>query len=177
MDFLNLHWLAWLAGTVASYWIAPREWRDLVLAGLSLAFLALYSWQSAGILAGYTILLFSMTRATVVKTLPAIVTALIMVGTLVWFKIQQDAAGIVENLIPLGLSYYTFRCLHFLLERYKGRVGPASLRELIGYLIFLPTMVVGPIHRFPEYLHDRQRQRWDAAMLSHRVWSASCTDT
>ena len=31
MHFVSLVWFAWLAGTVATYWIVPHTWRDIWL--------------------------------------------------------------------------------------------------------------------------------------------------
>jgi alginate O-acetyltransferase complex protein AlgI len=69
-------------------------------------------------------------------------------------------------IIPLGLSYYSFRCLHFLIERYKGRIERMPFRDLAAYLFFLPTFLVGPIHRFEAFHADARRQRFDPALLS-----------
>lgn len=169
MSYLSIAWLFWMWLTVSVYWLAPREQRQLVLMALTVVFLASRSPESAAILllfTGITHLAGNMAAPTL-RPIAAGITA--MLGVLVYFKITQTVA--FDNLldtvaIPLGLSYYTFRCIHFLMERYKAAVPAASLSELAGYLLFLPTIVVGPIHRFDDYRRDRNRQRFDPSLLS-----------
>ena len=43
---------------------------------------------------------------------------------------------------------------------------PPRLHDMIVYLFFLPTIVVGPIHRFGRFAADLRRHRWDAALIS-----------
>jgi alginate O-acetyltransferase complex protein AlgI len=76
----------------------------------------------------------------------------------------EDLLG--EVLIPMGLSYYAFRCLHYLLERFRGTLPSHTFREFLGYLFFLPTLVVGPIHRFTPFLDDHRTKRWRSDTLS-----------
>jgi D-alanyl-lipoteichoic acid acyltransferase DltB (MBOAT superfamily) len=37
--------------------------------------------------------------------------------------------------------------------------------QLVHYLFFLPVLVVGPIHRLPQFTRDIRRHRWDANMF------------
>lgn len=55
--------------------------------------------------------------------------------------------------IPLGISFYTFQQLTFVLDAYAGRV-PARVRLLdyTFYVVFFPQLVVGPIVRYDELL-------------------------
>ena len=169
MHYLSTTWLLWMWLTVSLYWIAPPAWRLSLLATLTLIFLCTISPTSAALLVafcGLSHLFGNLLRPT--TTGIAAATA-IMVGVLFNFKWKQTVDGelLVETLvIPLGLSYYTFRCIHFLIERYKGHIDRATLRELVGYLFFLPTIVVGPIHRFDDYRRDLIRQRFDPALIS-----------
>jgi D-alanyl-lipoteichoic acid acyltransferase DltB (MBOAT superfamily) len=92
-----------------------------------------------------------------------------IVATVVAFKLGKTAGadGLVDTvLVPLGLSYYSFRCLHFLIERYKGRIARMRFGDVASYLFFLPTFLVGPIHRFDAFHADSRRQRFDPALLS-----------
>jgi alginate O-acetyltransferase complex protein AlgI len=155
--------------TVALYWIAPRDRRVPLLALLTLIFLAIYSPKSALILIAFTSVTHLASRDTNVRGLVIAAAIAFFVSTLLFFKIGQafDGERLLDTVvIPLGLSYYTFRCIHFLLERLKGEVPAIPAQELIGYLFFLPTLVVGPIHRIDDYRRDLKRQRFDSAMLS-----------
>ncbi|AXI48501.1 hypothetical protein C1J03_22385 [Sulfitobacter sp. SK012] len=169
MAFVTLSWILWLWGTVLVYWLSPGPVRLLVLALVSLVFLLVYDPLSAALLCIFALMCHIAGNRESVPTaaLAAVVSS--MVAILIFFKIgvvNRDLALLQTVLIPLGLSFYTFRCVHFMMERYTGRVPICSLRELISYLFFLPTLVVGPIHRIDDYLKDMARQRFDPRMLS-----------
>ena len=167
MSITTFEYLAWLVGTVAIYWVTPKH-RDVALALGTLGFLGHYSPESAVILIAFLMgTYFAATRWAVTGTtlLVAITT---MVGVLAYYKVEvMTGTSLIEQvLIPLGISYYTFRCIHYLLEQYKGALPAHGFREYACYQLFLPTLLVGPIHRFPEYQRDLRRLRWDAHLFS-----------
>jgi hypothetical protein len=41
--------------------------------------------------------------------------------------------------------------------------------ELLAYLFFLPTIVVGPIHRSPEFVGDHRNLRWSVEHISEGI--------
>jgi len=69
-------------------------------------------------------------------------------------------------IIPLGLSYYAFRQVHVAFDCYKGVIQKPSLLEYFQYLFFLPVMLIGPIHRMPDFERSLRRLKWDASMFS-----------
>lgn len=169
IEFVSITWLAWMWATVSIYWLVSRAARLYVLAALSLAFLLSIAPLSAGILTGFFVLCHAVGNREQVSVAGLCVAIGVMVGTLVWFKlgIAIDPDNIASTLIiPLGISYYTFRCIHFLMERFSGQQSPCKANELIAYLFFLPTFVIGPIHRIDDFLRDLKRQRFDAALMS-----------
>lgn len=168
MSFVAVSWLLWMWLTVGLYWLAPRAARPFVLIGLSALFLASVSPESAAILAAFCLLTHGATNLAAPRLVFVAVAGAAMVGVLVGYKLTTSlkVETLVESLvIPMGLSYYTFRCLHFMIERYKGRVGRTSLRELAAYLFFLPTFLIGPIHRYEPFASDTRRQRFDPALM------------
>lgn len=50
--------------------------------------------------------------------------------------------------IPLGISYFSFRVVHYLVEVYRGKEKRASALEFFLYVAYFPTVISGPIHRF-----------------------------
>lgn len=158
-----------MAGATSAYWLTPASYRDLLLIGLTAAFLGIYSPESALILALFTALTCFGGRARTLSTSRLLLVAGSLVAVLVYYKLSvaDHQLGLAKSLaIPLGLSYYSFRCLHYLLERYKNTLPAQGLRDLAGYLFFLPTIMVGPIHRFPQYKRDAGRLRWDSGKFS-----------
>ena len=72
-------------------------------------------------------------------------------------------------IIPLGISFVTFQQIAFLVDSYKGRIGPA---EPIGYsffILFFPQMVMGPIVHYREVVPQLKRPeflRFDVQSVS-----------
>lgn len=169
MAFDSAAWLLWMWLTVGLYWLAPRTARLWVLAALTLAFLVSLAPLSAAILTGFTTFVALVARRPTLTGVQAVAAAGVLAVILTAFKVKLAwegglAAG--AYLLPLGISYYSFRCIHVVIERYKGHLPPLPPQDLVGYLFFLPTIVTGPIHRIDDWLHDRRRQRFDPALLS-----------
>lgn len=169
MQYISLEWALWMVATFSLYWLAPGHWRQWVLVALTAGFVGYLSPVSALLL-----LLFTAVTCVIVAR-PSLSGAhvwgatILFASVLIYYKAgargQPIEVIITEGLIPLGLSYYTFRCLHLIYERYRGRFAEAPPREIVGYLFFLPTIVVGPIHRYDDYQRDRYRVRLDGADL------------
>ncbi len=169
MSATSFLWFAWLGGTVAAYWLSPARFRDLTLIVITVIFLFIYSAESAAILLVFTGVTYFGAGSGRLSTPRLVALATTIIGVLVFYKLRIANAQVVdiESLaIPLGLSYYSFRCLHYLIERYKGMIPAHNFRLFSAYLLFLPTLMVGPIHRFSQFHHDANRVRWDGMMFS-----------
>lgn len=170
MHFLSFEWLAWLCGTVAAYWLIPARWRRYSLVVITLSFLSIHALKSAACLSLFAILAYySGSRQGPSFGYRIAAAALTIVGILIYYKVSVDVASgdqLQEVLIPLGLSYYSFRCIHYLFERYRGTLPKHSFGDFLSYLFFIPTIVVGPIHRFGPFWRDLYQQRWSSTMLS-----------
>lgn len=60
--------------------------------------------------------------------------------------------------LPVGISFYTFMTISYLVEVYRSPRQQASLLEFGAYLSLFPHLVAGPIVRFSEIANDlRQR--------------------
>jgi len=81
-------------------------------------------------------------------------------GNIGWFDLSTD------HMIPLGLSYYSFRQIHYIFEAYKNKLPEHTFTDYFCYLFFLPTLFIGPIHRFPNFLRYLKRRRWDPKLVS-----------
>lgn len=170
MHFLSITWLTWMMATVSLYWIAPLAWRFRLLVAITAVFLLVYAPLSAAILTALTLFTYRLSRKPGLSGYRTLAIGSVIIAVVGFYKIQVAGNSInsvfEQGLIPLGLSYYSFRCLHYLLERYKGALSTATFEEFVSYLFFLPTIVVGPIHRFGPFQQDYHRIRWDSRLLS-----------
>ncbi len=56
-----------------------------------------------------------------------------------------------EILLPIGISFYTFHCLSYCIDVYRGKFAPVqSWRDFALYVGFFPQLVAGPIVRWSQ---------------------------
>lgn len=48
----------------------------------------------------------------------------------------------------IGVSYFSFRMIHFLVEAYRGKIEGLDPLTYITYVIFFPAFISGPINRY-----------------------------
>ncbi len=169
MQFDTVIWLGWMWLVIGLYWLVPPHWRVGLIIALTAIFIGIYSPLSLPLLLGCVLICQLVANMRDPSWQQAALGVGLIIAVLAAFKIghTQDRGNIVADVIlPLGISYYSFRAIHFILERYKGHVSQVSVLNLFGYLFFLPTIVVGPIHRVDDYVYDLRRQRFDTALLS-----------
>jgi alginate O-acetyltransferase complex protein AlgI len=67
-------------------------------------------------------------------------------------------------LLPLGISFYTFEAISYVVDVYNGKLRPVrSLLDYALFIMFLPHLAAGPIVRprdFLPQLHRRKRFDW-----------------
>jgi D-alanyl-lipoteichoic acid acyltransferase DltB (MBOAT superfamily) len=73
----------------------------------------------------------------------------------------KDNFGTLQVILPVGISFYTFHGLSYVLDLYKNKIKPE--RDLIVYSVFVsffPLLVAGPIeratHLLPQLLNNRE---------------------
>lgn len=66
----------------------------------------------------------------------------------------------INIILPIGISFYTFHGLSYVIDIYKGRIKPE--RDFINYSLFVsffPLLVAGPIERATHLLPQIQKKR------------------
>lgn len=60
-----------------------------------------------------------------------------------------DADSILLNVVlPVGISFYTFQALSYSIDVYRGAIKPTrDIVQLFAYISFFPQLVAGPIER------------------------------
>lgn len=71
------------------------------------------------------------------------------------------ADGILLNLIlPVGISFYTFQALSYSIDVYRGKIEPTrDVVQFFAYVSFFPQLVAGPIERATNLLPQFGRER------------------
>ena len=66
----------------------------------------------------------------------------------------------LDLIMPVGVSFYTFRTISYVVDVYKGKIQPVD--DYIEYLFFLsyfPCLVAGPIVRASDFMPQLQRNK------------------
>jgi alginate O-acetyltransferase complex protein AlgI len=159
-DALYLLVVAVLA--VPLFWLLPRPVAPDAVALWTIASLAFLSPLTAGWLslsAAGTIGVLSMCRHIAHRgAMVGLWTVILLAG----FFVSRDT----PRLNMIGAAYFTLRNLHVLFDGYLHRETPAGLRQMFRYQFFAPVLVVGPIHRFPNFNRNLERSRLDTADLA-----------
>jgi D-alanyl-lipoteichoic acid acyltransferase DltB (MBOAT superfamily) len=68
---------------------------------------------------------------------------------------------VLDVLLPVGISFYTFQTLSYTVDVYRGRLEPTrNLLKFAFYVTFFPQLVAGPIVRAAEFLPQIDRPPW-----------------
>ena len=60
---------------------------------------------------------------------------------------------LLEIVLPVGISFYTFQTLGYTIDVYRGQLAPAkSFKEFALFVAFFPQLVAGPILRASNFL-------------------------
>jgi alginate O-acetyltransferase complex protein AlgI len=165
------HWVA-LAASIAGYWLLPARWRMGFLAMVSLGYLLWAEFALTGrvltipALFAFT-LAFYLLGPVVARPgrAPRRVLSLLILAALAylaWFKyvppILQALEGsfaLAHVVIPLGISYYTFKLIHYAIEVARGNIKDRSLGSFFAYILLFPIFTAGPIERYDHFLANR----------------------
>lgn len=83
------------------------------------------------------------------------------IGVLVLFKVGMDDAS-----LPLGISFYTFQVLSYLIDVYRGEQRKeTSLTRFAVYLCMFPQLVSGPIVAYGEVREELRNREFTAESL------------
>ena len=68
--------------------------------------------------------------------------------------------------LPLGISFFTFQQISFIVDAYRGELPNYSLLDYAGYVSFFPQLVAGPIVTHDELIpqlcdHEKKSVHWD----------------
>ena len=61
-------------------------------------------------------------------------------------------------LIPLGISYFTFKLIHYAIEVARGNIKDRSPWQFLCWVFLFPTYSAGPIERFDHFLASQDSQ-------------------
>lgn len=77
-----------------------------------------------------------------------------------WAQIVNGNFQPLDIILPVGISFYTFQSISYIIDVYKERVKPTdSWLEYAFFLSFFPALVAGPIVRADKFLPQIKENR------------------
>jgi len=163
MPMIGFSYPLLLLAAVPVYWfVLRREWRSLFLAALSLGFVAAHGTALACRLAAMAAAAYLCAQA--MRRMPPaagrtaiLLTAVAALAADLFFRKWSGpgySGALVSSrpaIIPLGLSYVTFRLVHYIVESYRDRAPRSSFAGFLSYVLFFPTFLAGPVERFERF--------------------------
>ena len=171
-----------------AYFAVPKAGRNAVLLISSLIF---YGWGEpkyvllmiATIVAFYSCGL-GIGNAKNQSTKKLWLTAAIIIGTLLLtiFKYADFFIGsiaavtglslpLLKLALPIGISFYTFQCMSYAVDVYRGTAQPQkNIISFGAYVALFPQLIAGPIVRYVDVARELENRSttWDDAMAGIR---------
>ena len=178
--------MVFLPAVLVAYYALPERRRNLLLLAASLYFYAAWDWRFLPLLLftivvdyGVALELERLDRAEASKQRRQLVLGLSIAANLLvlgFFKyfnffadsLQHLLAGLgwpiqptlLEILLPVGISFYTFQSMSYTIDVYRGELAPTH--DFLDFALFIslfPHLVAGPIMRAADLLPQVTRRR------------------
>ncbi len=192
MLFNSLEYLVFLPLSWIAFWSAPPHWRVHVMLVASYLFYASWSVPYAALIFGLVVLnyAFGLLLGRASRRRGRLLAAFISADLLVLaifkyfdFGISSVASGanwlfgltldppLLRLVLPLGISFFTFEFIHYLVDIYRGDLPVHSFSKFHVFSAFFPTQIAGPIKRFQEFVPSlASLDRFDAALAREGLW-------
>jgi alginate O-acetyltransferase complex protein AlgI len=187
MLFTTAKFLGFFLIAFSVYWLIGRHrWRLVWLTAASAFFYACWRWEFLFLILGSTsvdyfvaLRLNRLERSSPWRKWLVVLSVSINLGILAYFKYAAFMLNSVsevthwlgwsvpvphiEAFLPLGISFYTFEAISYVVDVYRGKTVPMrNPLDYAVYIMFFPHLVAGPIVRPNEFLPQlARRKRFD----------------
>lgn len=185
MVFNSVEYIVFFSAFFILYWFVfgrNLQAQNIFLLAGSYLFYAWWDWSSLLLLAGSSIVIFFLgvyidkTENEQRRRLLVYVGLLLGLGCLLFFKYYNffiesltDALSVfsiklhlqtLHLILPLGISFYTFRSISYLLDVDSGKIKPSTDPvAFCTYIAFFPSLLAGPIDRARTFIPQLEKKR------------------
>jgi len=182
MLFNSVQFLVFLVAVLGLYWVLKHRAQNLLLLAASYVFYGAWNWKFLGLillttLADFTAALVIANTDKATRRKLALVAAItVNLGVLGFFKYYNffiedvfvflKLLGIpytplvLQIVLPVGISFYTFQSMSYTIDTYRGEVTPTEkFFDYALYVAFFPQLIAGPIERAGHLLKQIQTPR------------------
>ena len=185
MIFTELRFFAFLAIVFCVYWsLSGHQSRKVWLLACSYVFYGAWDWRFTALIALSTVIDFflgkwiAMSQSEQQRKLLLICSVVVNLGILGFFKYYNFFAdsffdlmefsgvsvsrSMLEIILPVGISFYTFQTLSYTIDVWRRKLPPAaSFLDFSLFVAFFPQLVAGPIVRASDFLPQMtSEKRW-----------------
>ena len=156
MTFLNLLFIFRLMPIfLIIYYLVPCNLRAWLLLVLSIGFYWVNEPTYIIVLGAATVINYFISKILIKKKSKLLLSIGIIAnsGCLCFFK-GAGSFGL-DIAIPMGVSYYTFKMISYLVDLYNSKIPKVSLKEMANYFFFFPQIISGPIARY-DYIENNE---------------------
>ena len=165
MLFNSLNFIIFFVAAVVLYYLLPKNsWRKVFLLGASYYFYACFNVAMLAVLLFETVLAYGFGLTKNKSKVSLTTTIVLLLLPLLCFKYLNFLMGTVgdvlalsgalvempsfELLLPIGISFYTFMAVGYVVDVYKGKIeAEKNLLDFALFIGFFPQIASGPIGR------------------------------
>ncbi|MGV6802537.1 MAG: MBOAT family O-acyltransferase [bacterium] len=184
----NVFLLVFLPLFLGVYYLAPMRWRSLVIIFGSYTF---YAWWRIDFLAlfvavtvwSYVIgLLIVKAKTERAAKFTMLVGVFVNLGVLAIFKYfnffydslasllslpPAEQAGIWRIILPIGISFYIFQAISYLIDVYRKDAPPArNFVDFAAFIALFPQLIAGPVLRYKDLADQIQKRTHNMAKFA-----------
>ena len=170
------------------YYVSNNKYRNVILLIASLLF---YAWGepkyiylmliSIGVNYVLALMIEKYFDKKIIKRIILIVSILFNLGLLFYFKYLGFTVTVINNIsgaqlktfniaLPIGISFYTFQILSYVVDVYKGEVkAQKNIITLGTYIALFPQLIAGPIVRYSTVEEQLQSRKLSFDKLSSGI--------
>ena len=172
MIFVTYWYLVFALVTVTGYWLVPRPAARLWFLAAACAVFHYHFAGPAGVLPIIVLMIFTFAAGYSRRSWACVGAMVLCVGALAFYKYSlfilgemvapfshslaavmlTGVKGVMPGAPPLGVSFFTFEFVHYLYEVKQGGEPIRNPLKFLLFAIFFPSLVAGPIKRYPQYL-------------------------
>lgn len=160
--------------------VKSRKVKNIILLVFSLVF---YAWGEpknifimlvtifVSYIFGIIINICNERKKIVLKKIAFIISIVLLVGNLFIFKYYNFTVGSINKMfnlsidnillsLPIGISFYTFQIISYIIDLYKGKVKvQKNIISLALYVSLFPQLIAGPIVRYETVCSELENRK------------------
>lgn len=129
----------------------------------------------------------TVTKAKKWRSIFLVIPVIINVGLLLYYKYLNFAISnvntfigkeipLVELILPVGISFFTFQQIAYVVAIYKGELQRNSLVDYLVYILFFPKILMGPLADPVDFINqindsNLKKKNWDNIASGIKIFS------